>query len=230
MVEAIRKGLRDVPSIEIALIADLVRDRGSDHARGLLERVAEVRQQGVIGIGIGGWEPGFPSEMFGSVYERARKLDFFTTAHAGEFAGPSSVWDAIRVLRVNRIGHAPRAIEDPELVQYLADHRIPLELCPHSNVRTGIINSVRQHPVRRYFDLGIPISVNTDDPLFFGNSLVDELVAVQRFHRFSRGEIRRLIISSIESSWLTADRKAHLAESFRNEPSWNEVDQSRFLP
>lgn len=230
VVEAIRKGLRDVPSIKVALVADLVRERGSDHASGLLERVAEVRQHGVIGIGIGGWEPGFPPEMFGAVYERARNLDFFTTAHAGEFAGPSSVWGAIRVLRVDRIGHATRAIEDPELVQYLADHRIPLELCPHSNVRTGIINSVREHPVRQYFDLGIPISLNTDDPLFFGNSLVDELVAVRRFHRFSRGEIKRLIVSSIESSWLTADRKARLAETFRSEPSWNETDGSRSLP
>ena len=230
VVEAIRKGLRDVPSIEVALIADLVRERGSDHASGLLKRVAEVRQHGIIGIGIGGWESGFPPEMFGAVYERARQLNFFTTAHAGEFAGPSSVWSAIRVLRVDRIGHATRAIEDAELVQYLADHRIPLELCPHSNVRTGIINSVREHPVRQYFDLGIPISLNTDDPLFFSNSLIDELAAVQRFHRFSRGDIKRLIISTIESSWLTADRKARLAETFRSEPSWNETDESRSLP
>ena len=227
VVEAIRKGLGDVPSIEVALIADLVRDRGSDHASELLDRIAEVRQQGVIGIGIGGWEQEFPPEMFGAVYERARNLDFFTTAHAGEFAGPSSVWGAIRVLRVNRIGHATRAIEEPELMQHLADHRIPLELCPYSNVRTGIINSVREHPIRQYFDLGIPISVNTDDPLFFGNSLVDELVALQRFHRFTRGDIKRLVLSSIESSWLTPDKKAHLAKAFRNEPSWNESDQSR---
>ena len=112
-------------------------------------------------------------------------------------------------------------------MQHLADHRIPLELCPYSNVRTGIINSVREHPIRQYFDLGIPISVNTDDPLFFGNSLVDELVALQRFHRFTRGDIKRLVLSSIESSWLTPDKKAHLAKAFRNEPSWNESDQSR---
>jgi adenosine deaminase len=229
VVEAIRKGLDDVPSIEVALIADLVRERGSDHARELLERVAEVREHGVIGIGIGGWEPAFPAKLFGAVYERAHQLDFFTTAHAGEFAGASSVWDAIRVLRVDRIGHATRAIEDPELVQYLADHRIPLELCPHSNVRTGIINSVREHPVRQYFDLGIPISLNTDDPLFFGNSLVDEFVAVRRFHRFSRENIKHLIVSSIESSWLPADRKTRLAETFRNEPGWNETDQPRSM-
>jgi adenosine deaminase len=224
VTEAIRAGLREVPSIEIALIADLVRDRGTDHAAQLLERIAEVREQGVIGIGIGGFEPGFPPELFGAVYERARALGFFTTAHAGEAAGPASVWGAIRALRVDRIGHATRAVEDPELVRYLAEHRIPLELCPLSNVRTGIIDSVAAHPLRRYFDLGIPVSVNTDDPLFFGNSLVAEFAAAQQFHHFSRSEIKRLILSSIESTWLAAGRKQLLMDTFRKETSWSQLD------
>jgi adenosine deaminase len=161
--------------------------------------------------------------MFAAVYERARELGFFTTAHAGEAAGPSSVWGAIRALRVDRIGHATRAVEDPELVRYLATHRVALELCPLSNVRTGVLESVREHPVRQYFDLGIPISLNTDDPLFFGNSLVDEFVAVQQAHGFSPPELKRVIMSAIESSWLTAERKASLAAAFRNDASWNET-------
>jgi adenosine deaminase len=151
-------------------------------------------------------------------------LGFFTTAHAGEAAAPPSVWGAIRALRVDRIGHATRAAEDPELVRYLAEHRIPLELCLLSNVRTGIIGSPRAHPVRRYFDLGIPISLNTDDPLFFGNSLVDELAVAQQFHGFSPQEINRPILASIDSSWLTAERKARLSETFRTEASWNEAE------
>jgi adenosine deaminase len=224
VAEAIRAGLRAVPDVEIALVADLVRDRGADHAKGLLERVAEVRKEGVIGIGIGGWESGFPPEIFESVYERARALGLRTTAHAGEGAGPASVWGAVRALRVDRLGHATRAVEDPALVRHLASARIPLELCPLSNVRTAIIPSVDEHPVRRYFDLGIPVSLNTDDPLFFGNSLVDEFVAVQRFHGFTRQEIRRLILSAVDSSWLPADRKARVADSFRREASWNEPD------
>lgn len=224
VTEALRAGLRDVPQVEVALVPDLVRDRGRDHARDLLERMAEVRKEGVIGIGIGGFESGFPPELFETVYERARALGFFTTAHAGEAAGPASVWGAIRALRVDRLGHVTRAVEDPALVRHLATARIPLELCPLSNVRTGIIPSPDKHPVRQYFDLGIPISLNTDDPLFFGNSLVDEFVAVQRFHRFSRQEIKRLILSSIDSSWLTADRKARLSDTFRSDASWNEPE------
>jgi adenosine deaminase len=223
VTEALRAGLNRVSSIEVALIADLVRDRGVDHARNLLERIGEVKSQGVIGIGIGGWEPGFPPELFEATYERARALGFRTTAHAGEAAGAASVWGAVRALRVDRIGHATRAAEDPDLVKYLAARRIPLELCPLSNLRTGVIKSAEAHPLRQYFDAGIPVSVNTDDPLFFGNSLAMELESAQRAHRFTRDEIRRLMLSSIEATWLSADRKQRLAEDFQRDPSWQEA-------
>ena len=223
VTEALRSGLNRVSSIEVALIADLVRDRGVDHARALLERMGEVRTHGVIGIGIGGFEPAFPPELFEATYERARALGFQTTAHAGEAAGAASVWGAVRALRVDRIGHATRAAEDPELVKHLAARRIPLELCPLSNVRTGIIKSVEVHPLRQYFDAGIPVTLNTDDPLFFGNSLAMELESAQRAHRFTRDEIRRLLLSSIESTWLSGERKTQLATEFQRDPSWNEA-------
>jgi adenosine deaminase len=133
------------------------------------------------------------------------------------------VWGAVRALHVARIGHATRAAEDPKLVRYLAARRIPLELCPLSNLRTGIIKSVEAHPLRQYFDVGIPVSLNTDDPLFFGNSLAMELESAQRAHRFSRDEIRRLMLTSIEATWLSAERKNRLAADFRRDPSWNEA-------
>jgi adenosine deaminase len=223
VTEALRAGLNRVPSIEVALIADLVRDRGVEHARNLLERIGEVKRQGVIGIGIGGFEPGFPPELFEATYERARALGFRTTAHAGEAAGAASVWGAVRALRVDRIGHATRAAEDPDLVAYLAARRIPLELCPLSNLRTGVIKSVEAHPLRQYFDAGIPVSVNTDDPLFFGNSLAMELESAQRVHRFTRDEIRRLMFSSIDATWLSAEHKKRLAADFQRDPSWDEA-------
>lgn len=134
------------------------------------------------------------------------------------------MWGAIRALRVERIGHATRAIDDPELVQHLAEQRIPLELCPLSNVRTGVVGSMMNHPLRRYFDLGIPVSVNTDDPLFFGTSLVDELAAAQQVHQFTRDEVKRLIVSAVESSWLAADHKARLLKDFRSASVWDEAE------
>src|SRR5262249_34852933 len=104
---------------------------------------------------------------------------------------------------------------------YLAEKRIPLELCPISNLKTGVIGSLKEHPMRRFLDLGIPISLNTDDPLFFGNSLVDELDAARQVHSFTRDEIRRLMLSAVESTWLPADRKESLAARFQNDPGWN---------
>jgi adenosine deaminase len=222
-IEALRTGLNRVPAVEVAIVPDLVRDRGVEHARNLVERMGEVRTLGVIGIGLGGAEPGFPPELFEATFERARALGLRTTAHAGEGAGAASVWGAVRALRVDRIGHATRAAEDPALVEHLAARRIPLELCPFSNVRTGIIPSVEAHPLRRYFDAGIPVSLNTDDPLFFGNSLALEFESAQRAHRFTREEIRRMLLSSIDATWLSAERKKGLAASFQRDPSWTDA-------
>ena len=223
IAEALRKGLDTAPSVDIRLIAELGRNLGPDGAMRTLDQVAELRELKIVGIGLGGFEPQYANEMFAAVYEHARGFGFRTTAHAGESAGPPSVWGAIRALRVDRIGHATRALEDPELVRHLAEQRIPLELCPLSNLRTGVVTSVANHPLRRYFDAGILVSLNTDDPLFFGNSLVDEMVAAQQVHRFTRDDIKRLVVSAVEMSWLTSDAKAALLREFRGMSVWNEV-------
>lgn len=223
IAEALRKGLDAARSVDIQLIAELGRNLGPGGAMRTLDQVAELRKLRIVGVGLGGFEPQHPNEVFAAVYERARGFGFRTTAHAGESAGPSSVWGAIRTLRVDRIGHATRAREDPELVRHLASQRMPLELCPLSNLRTGVVTSVADHPLRRYFDAGIPVSLNTDDPLFFGNSLVDEMVAAQDVHRFTRDEIKQLVVSAVEMSWLTAEAKAALLKQFRGMSVWHEV-------
>jgi adenosine deaminase len=99
-----------------------------------------------------------------------------------------------------------------------------LELCLTGNVRGGLVDSFASHPVRRYFDLGIPISLNTDDPLFFANSLVDEFAAAQQFHHFTRGEVKSVIVSSIQSTWLPAEGKTRLLSEFRSETAWGEAE------
>jgi adenosine deaminase len=223
IAEALRKGLDEVRTVRVGLVADLGRNLGHDGAMRTLEQVAEVRRAGVIGVGLGGFEPQYAHEVFAPVYERARALGFRTTAHAGETAGAASVWGAIRALRVDRLGHAVRAAEDPALVAHLAKTRIPLELCLTGNVRGRQVDSYASHPVRRYFDLGIPISLNTDDPLFFGNSLVDEYAAAMQFHRFTRDDVKRVIASAIETSWLGADARAELLRDVRRDAAWNEA-------
>ena len=147
---------------------------------------------------------------------------FTPTPTAGEASGPESVWGAIRHLHVDRIGHATRACEDPDLLDHLAEHRIPLELCPMSNVRTGVVSGVAQHPIRDYFRRGLLISVNTDDPKMFGTSLADEYRLLEQECGFTRNEIRRLILLGVESSWLSEDRKRSMIQSFREDASWVE--------
>lgn len=220
LTHAVRIGLSRVPEIEISLIADLVRDHGPESEMTTLKKLNEVKGDGVIGIGLGGSEHEFPPEPFKSLYEEARLMDFHVTAHAGEASGPESIWGAIRHLHVDRIGHGTRAHEDPELLDYLQEHRIPLDLCPVSNVCTGVVSAIAEHPIREYFERGLIISVNTDDPMMFGDSLDKEYELLVQECGFTRQEICRLILLGVESSWLSEDRKKLLATSFEKKPSW----------
>jgi len=221
LTEAIRMGLARVPEVEVALIADLVRQSGPENAAVTLAELNEVKGLGVVGIGIGGLEQDYPPEPFAAVYEEARRLGFHTTAHAGEAAGAESIWGAIRSLHVERIGHGTRAKEDESLLDYLAEHPIPLEMCPLSNVRTQVVTSLDAHPIRRYFERGIVVTVNTDDPKMFGNSLAEEYYLLEEKLGFSRDETRALILQGIRSSWLPKDRKRQFIDEFRQDPAWH---------
>lgn len=218
---AIRQGLDRVPDVEVMLVGDLIRDGGPQKAALRLAAMHEVREHGVIGIGIGGSEQLFPPEPFAPVYEEARRLGFHTSAHAGEAAGAASIWGAVRALQVDRIGHGTRALEDESLVDYLAAQCIPIELCPLSNVRTGVVPSFEQHPVRRYFERGLVLSINTDDPKMFNNSLAEEYRLLVERQGFMCDEIRALILQGIESSWLAPERKRQMVGEFRADPNWN---------
>ena len=222
LTEAIRAGLERVPEIEIALIADVVRDLGPENAAVTLAQVNEVRELGVIGIGLGGSEQRFPPEPFERVYAEARRLGFHVTAHAGEAAGPESLWGAIRSLQVERIGHGVRAAEEEELLAYLADRQIPLEVCPLSNVRTGVVKSIDEHPVRKLFERGLLITINTDDPKMFGNSLAEEYRLLEEYLGFSRPELRSLILNAISAAWLPPERKQAMRDQFCADPAWQE--------
>lgn len=220
LTRAVRTGLTRVPEIDIALIADLVRDHGAESEMVILEKLKDVKDEGVIGIGIGGSEHAYPPVPFSRLFAEAKAAGFHVTAHAGEAAGADSIRDAIRYLGVERIGHGTRAFEDPELVEYLIDHRIPLEMCPVSNVRTGVVRSLKDHPIRRFFDAGMLVSVNTDDPGMFQTCLADEYRLLVKACDFTRSDIRRLILSAIESAWLPAERKKSLAAEFARDPAW----------
>lgn len=194
--------------VHVSLVPVLVRDFGPEKGLHWLREVDEVRNLGVVGIG--GSEHSFPPEPCEAVYREARERGFRTSAHAGEGAGPASVWGAVRVLHMDRIGHATRAVEEPALVALLAERRIPLETCPISNVRTGVVPSVSAHPVRTFVDAGVPVTVNTDDPKMFGTSLEDEYEALATELRFSRAELEALNASAVVAAWCDQDERAGL--------------------
>jgi adenosine deaminase len=222
LTAAIRAGLARVPEIEVALITDFVRDLGPENAVRVLAEVSEVRDQGVIGVGIGGSEQLYPPEPFAEVYAQARAMGLHTTAHAGEAAGAASVWGAIHALHAERIGHGTRAAEDPALLDYLAERTIPVEMCPLSNVRTGVVPSLDKHPARCYFECGILVTINTDDPRMFGNTLAEEFSLLEQVLGFSRDDIRTLILNGIRASWLPETQKADLTAAFHADPAWYE--------
>ncbi|MDP6443384.1 MAG: adenosine deaminase [Pirellulaceae bacterium] len=221
ITRAMRRGLDKVAEIEVALVADLIRDFGPDSAAQALDELREVRDQGVIGIGIGGSEQDFPPEPFAAVYDRARCFGFRTNAHAGEAAGPASVWGAIRTLQVDRIGHGTRAVEDAELLDYLSETGTPIELCPISNVCTGVIQSIGEHPIGEYLRRGLTVCINTDDPKMFHNTLVDEFDQLRTHHDVTTEQTKALLESAIESSWMAADAKIARLSQLRTHEMWN---------
>jgi adenosine deaminase len=208
LTEAIRRGLFRVPEVDVALIADLVRDTGPEKAQRTLREAAEVKNQGVIGIGLGGSEQTFPAPLFERVFEEARNFGFHTTAHAGEASGAASVRAAVEKLHVERIGHGTRAFEDPPLLDLLVKQGIPLEMCPLSNLRTGVVARIEDHPIHRYFEQGVLVTVNTDDPAMFDTSLSEEYNILATKLGFSEQELATVISLGFQCSWAPAEIKA----------------------
>jgi aminodeoxyfutalosine deaminase len=192
--------------ISLLWIFDAVRQFGAEAARLVFELAASYRDRHVVGIGIGGDEQKAPPELFREVYAYAAESGLRLTAHAGESAGAESVWGALN-LHAERIGHGLTAAQDPELVEELATRQIPVELCLTSNLRTGCCPSLAEHPVRNYFDQGVMITLNTDDPAMFETSLAREYQLAQQAFAFTDEHLRELARNSFEASFLPAERK-----------------------
>jgi aminodeoxyfutalosine deaminase len=186
--DAVREAARE-STVEVQWILDAVRQFGVEHVRGVAELAAERVDQGVVAFGIGGSEERGPAEWFGDAFAFAKAAGLRLTAHAGESMGPESVWAALG-LGAERIGHGIAAARDPELMRHLRERDIPLEICITSNLVTGVIARVQDHPVRRLYDAGVPITLNTDDPAMFGCTLTGEYRLAARHFGFSEGELR----------------------------------------
>ena len=192
-------------------IIDAVRHFGVEEAQRAFRKAAALRihMPSVVGIGIGGDEAGGPAHEFRDVYAEAREAGLHLTCHAGETTGPESIWSALNI-GAERIGHALSAQADPELIEVLATRQIPLELNITSNLRTTCCGSLLEHPVKRYFEEGLMVTLNSDDPPFFGATLLDEYELAHRDFEFSRDQLRELAANAFEASFLPPERKLKL--------------------
>lgn len=180
----------------VRYIFDAVRQFGVEHVRHVAEWAVRLCHRGVVGFGVGGDEARGPVQSFAESFALAREAGLHLVPHAGEAAGPESVWKALE-LGAERIGHGIRSIDDPVLVRHLADRAIPLEISITSNLRTGAVAGLRDHPVRRLFEAGVPLILNTDDPAMFHTTLLDEYALARDAFGFSDADLRQLAGNSL---------------------------------
>ena len=207
-----QRGERDF-GISLLWIFDAIRQFGPEKAQPVLDLAIQFRDRNVVAFGIGGDELKGPPELFHDVFARAADHGLHLTAHAGESAGPESIWGALN-LKAERIGHGLTAAQDPELIEELAQRQVPIEICVTSNLRTGCLAALADHPVRRYFDEGLMLTINSDDPAMFRSSLADEYALLQANFAFSDDHLRELARNSFEASFLPPEKKIEYLNLF----------------
>jgi adenosine deaminase len=204
--EAARQGEART-GIRLRFIPDITRNVPESRFRVLEFALAGMEAGIFIGLGLGGKEIGAPPELFEDVYTEARRQGLHVVAHAGETDGPQSIWGALRSLRSERIGHGIRAVDDPALVEHLAQCQVPLEVSPASNYRLKVVPIDRPHPMRALFDSGVFLTVNTDDPTMFSTDLTSEYLLLAS-QGFTWDELWQLNCNGISASFLSPEEKA----------------------
>lgn len=207
-----QRGERDF-GISLLWIFDAIRQFGAEKAQKVLDLAIQFRDRSVVAFGIGGDELKGPPGLFHDVFARAADHGLHLTAHAGESVGPESIWGALN-LKAERIGHGLTAGQDAELMEELAERQVPIEICVTSNLRTGCCPDLANHPVRRFFEEGLMLTLNSDDPAMFRTSLVEEYRLVQENFGFSDDHLRELARNSFEASFLLPEKKVEFLNLF----------------
>lgn len=210
-----RKAASAKLGIEMQWVVDHPRDYGIAAAMQTARWAVAARDTGVVALGLGGPEQPYPPSLFGAAFEYAAQAGLGSVPHAGETAGAESIWSAIHSLRASRIQHGLRAVDDPQLVEYLREHQIALSICPTSNVRTKAVSSLTSHPLRKLYEAGVPITIDTDDPTLFGTTVVDEYLLLLTHFDFSLQDLEQVSLNGVSASFLPTDRKRSMESAFR---------------
>ncbi len=204
---------RELHGVEVRLTPDIPRGFTQEEARATVEWAARYRDRGVVGVGLGGLEAEYPPEPYAEVFRLAKSLGLGSVPHAGEVAGAASVRGALEALGADRLRHGIRAVEDPGLVRELADRGIVLDVCPISNLRTGAVRSLEEHPLPRLAAAGVRCSISTDDPAMFDTDLTRDYEAAVSFgldpRSFYEAGVAGALCDEETRGRLRADGEAH---------------------
>jgi aminodeoxyfutalosine deaminase len=196
-------------------IYDIPGEAGVPAADDTLSFALDHGPEALVGFGLGGPEQGVPRARFTSHFERARAAGLRSVPHAGESTGPESVWDALRRLGAERIGHGTSSVQDPALLLHLAEHDIPLEVCPTSNVATRVVDHLDEHPLPRMVDAGVTVTINSDDPPMFGTTLNREYEIAAGLLGLDRAGVADLALAAVRASFAPDDVRRRLEDEVR---------------
>jgi len=219
LVEAIAAGIGDARQqygIEGRIIMTCVRHLGPEAAEAVASEVAANPHPLVTGFGMGGDERSFTTEDFASAFAIASDAGLGLTSHAGEFGGPASVSESLDHLGVTRIGHGVRSIEDPKLVDRLIHDGIVLEICPASNIALSVYPGFEQHPLRRFYDAGVRLSLNSDDPPFFHSTLANEYEIAGKYFGFDQPMLDQCTRTALEAAFVDEETRVQLLKRLDN--------------
>jgi aminodeoxyfutalosine deaminase len=210
-IEDARKAAESELGVLLRWCFDIPGEAGLESAEETVRLALDHRPEGLVSFGLGGPEIGVPRPQFKPYFDRAIEAGLHSVPHAGETTGPETVWSALTDLRAERIGHGTSAARDPELLAHLAAHRIPLEVCPTSNVATRAVATLDEHPIRAMVDAGCVVTINSDDPPMFGTDLNNEYAVAARLLDLDERGLADLAKNAVEASFLDPAGKARLA-------------------
>ena len=214
VVTGIRRALLDAETqldISSEMIMCFLRHLSAEEAMETLLRSLPFKEW-IVGVGLDSSEVGNPPEKFKAVFDKAREHGFLTVAHAGEEGPPQYIWEALELLKVSRIDHGVRCVEDPRLVEKLREEQVPLTVCPLSNVELRVFGSIHEHNLKQMLDLGLCVTVNSDDPAYFGGYIAENFRAVQEGLHLNQEDIYKLVKNSFQASFLAPEKKRELLD------------------
>jgi adenosine deaminase len=213
VIEGLKQGERQF-GVKARAIAICMRNHSGEANREVIEAAAGFTGKGLVAVDLAGDEASYPAGQFRETFALARRLGIPVTIHAGEAAGPDNIYDAVTHLGAVRIGHGVRLQENPDVLKLIRDRRIPLELCPVSNIQTKAVPDWQAYPIKQYFDMGLWLTINTDNPTVSGTTITAEYETIAEKFGFTAKELARLAINGVEAAFLEDREKLELKAEF----------------